>query len=45
MGKGMLRATTDYGVVADLDVIFICVPTPYTAAKAPDISFIESRLA
>ena len=42
VGKGMLRATTDYAVVADLDVIFICVPTPYTAAKAPDISFIES---
>ena len=32
----------DYAVLADLDVVFICVPTPYTAAKAPDISFIVS---
>jgi UDP-N-acetyl-D-glucosamine dehydrogenase len=37
-----LRATTDYAVLADLDVVFICVPTPYTPAKAPDISYIEN---
>ncbi len=37
-----LHATTDYAVLVDLDVVFICVPTPYTAAKAPDISFIVS---
>jgi UDP-N-acetyl-D-glucosamine dehydrogenase len=24
-----------------MDVVFICVPTPYTEAKAPDISFIR----
>jgi UDP-N-acetyl-D-glucosamine dehydrogenase len=39
---GQLRATTGYSVLAGLDVVFICVPTPYTAAKAPDISYIES---
>jgi len=38
--QGRLQATTDYKAIADLDVIFICVPTPYTAAKAPDISYI-----
>ena len=42
VGAGRLHATTDYAVVAGLDVVFICVPTPYTAAKAPDISFIVS---
>ncbi|MDP3045848.1 MAG: nucleotide sugar dehydrogenase, partial [Chloroflexota bacterium] len=42
VASGQLRATADYAVLAKLDVIFICVPTPYTAAKAPDISYIES---
>ncbi len=38
--KGLLRATTDYSEVHKADAIFICVPTPYDAAKAPDLSFI-----
>lgn len=38
--QGRLQATTDYGAIAGLDVVFICVPTPYTAAKAPNISYI-----
>ncbi len=33
-------ATTKYDSVPDLDVIFICVPTPFTANKEPDVSFI-----
>lgn len=37
---GLLEVTSDYDVLADADVIFICVPTPFTATKAPDISFI-----
>lgn len=37
-----LHATTSYDAVARLDVAFICVPTPYNEAKAPDISFIEN---
>lgn len=40
--QGTLRATTDYEGVRDADAIFICVPTPYDAAKAPDLSFIIS---
>ncbi len=39
---GMLTATADYAAVAGQDVVFICVPTPYTAAKSPDISYIEA---
>ena len=42
VARQQLRATADYAVLAKLDVVFICVPTPYTAAKAPDISYIES---
>ncbi len=39
---GLLRATNDYDAVREADAIFICVPTPYDAAKAPDLSFIVS---
>ncbi len=42
VSEGLLRATTSYDVVCDADSIFICVPTPYDAAKAPDLSFIIS---
>jgi len=36
--SGGLRATTDYEVLRDVDVIFICVPTPYTVQRAPDLT-------
>jgi len=35
-----LRATTDYDILSKMDVIFICVPTPFDAMKAPDLSAI-----
>ena len=37
-----LQATTDYGVLSGIDVIFICVPTPFDAMKAPDLSYIRA---
>jgi len=37
---GQLRATTDYDVLKEVDVIFICVPTPFDAMRAPDLSFV-----
>lgn len=37
---GTLEATTDYDILRDMDVIFICVPTPFDAMKAPDLSAI-----
>jgi len=39
---GKLRATTDFSVVAGLDTINICVPTPLRKTKDPDMSFIVS---
>ena len=39
---GKLRATTDFSVVADLDTINICVPTPLRKTKDPDMSYIVS---
>ncbi len=36
-----LEATTDFSILAQCDVILICVPTPLTRNKEPDISAIE----
>jgi UDP-N-acetyl-D-glucosamine dehydrogenase len=40
VGTGRLVATTDFSRVAEVDAILICVPTPLTAHREPDISFI-----
>ncbi len=40
IAKGKLKATTDYSVLKKCDAVHICVPTPFTAAKDPDISYI-----
>jgi UDP-N-acetyl-D-glucosamine dehydrogenase len=35
-----LEATTDFSVLRECDIILICVPTPLTRNKEPDISAI-----
>src|SRR5919108_687236 len=40
--NGRLRATSDYGAAADLDAITICVPTPLSKTRTPDLSYIVS---
>jgi len=37
-----LVATSDFSVIAELDTINICVPTPLRKTKDPDMSFIVS---
>ena len=37
---GKIKATTDFAVVAGLDTINICVPTPLRKTKDPDMSYI-----
>src|ERR1041385_1735852 len=39
---GKLKATTDFIVIAELDTINICVPTPLRKTKDPDMSYIVS---
>jgi UDP-N-acetyl-D-glucosamine dehydrogenase len=41
---GRLDATTDFSVVAELDTINICVPTPLRKTKDPDMSYIVSAV-
>ncbi|MBN1810829.1 MAG: nucleotide sugar dehydrogenase [Anaerolineae bacterium] len=39
---GRLTATSDYDALNEVDAVFICVPTPYDAQRAPDLSYIEA---
>jgi UDP-N-acetyl-D-glucosamine dehydrogenase len=43
-GSGLLTATTQFDVVATLDTINICVPTPLRKTKDPDMSYIVSAV-
>lgn len=37
-----LFATTDFSVIADLDTVNICVPTPLRKTKDPDMSYVAA---
>src|SRR3954469_18021134 len=40
--QGRLRATTDYSAIRDLDAITICVPTPLSKTRSPDLRHVVS---
>ena len=40
--KGLLKGTTDFSVIAEMDTIDICVPTPLRKTKDPDMSYVVS---
>lgn len=42
VSEGMLRATSDFSFIRNVDFIAICVPTPLDAHQEPDISFVKS---
>jgi UDP-N-acetyl-D-glucosamine dehydrogenase len=42
VNSGRFDATTDPGRFREVDAIIICVPTPLTEAREPDLSYIES---
>lgn len=39
--SGKFVPTTDKSIIGGADAIFICVPTPFTKNKTPDVSYIE----
>jgi len=41
---GRLRATTDFGELAEVDCVNICVPTPLRKTRDPDVSYIVSAV-
>jgi len=38
--RGTFEATTDFSRLAECDAIIICVPTPLTPTRDPDLSFV-----
>jgi len=40
LADGHYRATADFAVLEQSDVVIICVPTPLRKSKEPDISFV-----
>jgi UDP-N-acetyl-D-glucosamine dehydrogenase len=41
VSAGRLEATTDFGRLAEPDAVLICVPTPLTVHRDPDLSFVR----
>lgn len=39
---GLFRATADPAGLKDVDAVLICVPTPLTKQREPDLSYVES---
>lgn len=39
---GRLRSSTDYSEINKADVVIICVPTPLTIHREPDLQYIEN---
>ena len=42
--NGTVKYTSDVNVLAETDVVIICVPTPLSKNGNPDVSFIESAV-
>jgi UDP-N-acetyl-D-glucosamine dehydrogenase len=40
VASGRLRPTTDFGALAKVDTVNICVPTPLSKQRDPDVSYI-----
>jgi UDP-N-acetyl-D-glucosamine dehydrogenase len=44
VAAGRFSATTDFGKLSGCDVINVCVPTPLTKTKDPDVSYMAAAL-
>jgi UDP-N-acetyl-D-glucosamine dehydrogenase len=42
VGEGLIQATTDMSRISECDAISICVPTPLSKVKDPDLSYVLS---
>ena len=40
VATGLFRATSDFSQLSQVDAIIICVPTPLTAQREPDLSYV-----
>lgn len=44
VSSGKFQATTDWKLIEQMDTVSICVPTPLSKTKDPDVSFILNAL-
>jgi UDP-N-acetyl-D-glucosamine dehydrogenase len=44
VSAGRFSVSDDYDLLANMDVILICVPTPFDARKVPDLSYVEAAV-
>lgn len=42
IGRGRLRATANFEDIGAVDAIIICVPTPLTQNREPDLTFVRN---
>ena len=42
--KGKFKATTDFALLSKADAILICVPTPLTRHREPDLTYVENTV-
>lgn len=42
LNKKKISATTDFSIVSELDAVIICVPTPLTVNREPNITYIKN---
>jgi UDP-N-acetyl-D-glucosamine dehydrogenase len=45
VASGRFEATTDFGRLGEADALIICVPTPLTPQREPDLSAVASTVA
>jgi UDP-N-acetyl-D-glucosamine dehydrogenase len=44
VAQGLLAASSDFDVLADVDAVSICVPTPLRKTKDPDLSYVVAAV-
>lgn len=42
--KDRIRATSDHTKLAECDAVIICVPTPLTGSREPDLTYLEAAV-
>ncbi|MFN7303584.1 MAG: NAD(P)-binding domain-containing protein, partial [Phenylobacterium sp.] len=45
LDTGRLDATTDFARLAEADAVILCVPTPVTRNRDPDLSYVRASAA
>lgn len=44
VGAGRLEATSDFGRLGEADALLVCVPTPLTRHREPDLSYVTETV-